>query len=274
MPFGLRNAPSVFQRFVQDIFSDELGRFVQIYLDDIIICSKKKDHHIKQVSHVLKKLIENNLFAKLEKCDLHVERTQFLGFTITPKGLTMNEDKLKSIMEWPIPKNIKELQSFLGLCNFYRRFIKDFASIIEPLRHLLMKNNLFKWNKQADEAFNNLKNSFNENKVLIHPDHDKEFFVETDASDFAVGCILSQKCNEDNLLHPVAFYFRSMSPAETNYTIYDIELLGVITALKVWRHHLEGSKLPFQIIIDHKNLLYFKKPQHINQRQIRWVIFI
>jgi len=163
---GLRNAPSVFQRFIQDIFSDELGIFIQIYLDD-----KKKNYHIKEVNHVLRKLIENYLFAKLEKCDLHVEKTHFLGSTITPKGITMNKDKSMSIMEWLIPKNIKEFQRFLGLCSFNRRFIKDFASIMEPLRHLLMKNKLFKCSKQADEAFNNLKNSFN--KVLIHPDMTK-----------------------------------------------------------------------------------------------------
>jgi len=274
MPFGLRNAPSVFQRFVQDIFSNVIGEYVQIYLDDIIIYSKNEEEHVKQVSYVLQKLIKNRLFAKLEKCDLHVRKTKFLGFIVSAKGLTMDEDKLKSIMEWPIPNNVKELQSFLGLCNFYRRFIKNFAEIMEPLRRLLRKETIFNWDTKADEAFNKLKESFSTNNLLIHPDHNKEFVVETDASDFAIGCVLSQRSDEDNLLHPVAFYSRSMSPAESNYTIYDKELLGIITALEVWRHHLEGSKLPFQILTDHKNLLYFRKPQHLNQRQIRWGLFL
>ena len=274
MPFGLRNAPSVFQHFVQDIFSDVIGRFVQIYLDDIIIYSKSSKEHTSHVSLILSRLIENGLYAKLEKCDFHVQETNFLGFRISSKGLIMNEDKLKSILEWPVPKNLKELQSFLGLCNFYRRFIKDFAQIMEPLRKLLKKDNQYIWNEKADEAFTRLKESFKSNKLLIHPDPDKEFIVETDASDFAVGCILSQKSEEDNQLHPVAFYSRSMTLTESNYTIYDKELLAVITALEVWRHHLEGSKLPVQIITDHKNLLYFKKPHHLNQRQIRWGLFL
>ena len=274
MPFGLRNAPSVFQRFVQDIFSDVLGEFIQIYLDDIIIYTKNPNDHIKHVSYVLNKLLENGLFAKIEKCDFHVKKTNFLGFTISPKGLTMDKNKLQSIFEWPTPRNLKELQSFLGLCNFYRRFIKDFALIMEPLRPLLKKNCKFIWDNKADNAFQKLKESFDNNKFLIHPNQDKEFIVETDASDFAVGCILSQRSDEDNLLHPVAFYSRSLTSTEANYTIYDKELLGVITALEVWRHHLEGSKLPFQILTDHKNLLYFKKPQHLDQRQIRWGLFL
>ena len=143
MPFGLRNAPSVFQRFVHDIFSEKIGKYVQIYLDNIIIQSKDSNIHTSHVNHILKKLIQNGLFAKLEKCDFHVDKTKFLGFNISTKGLTMDEYKLKSIMVWPTPKNLKELQSFLGLCNFYRRFIQDFAQIMEALRKLLKRDTKF-----------------------------------------------------------------------------------------------------------------------------------
>jgi len=274
MPFGLRNAPSVFQRFIQDTLSEITGSFVQAYLDDIIIFSPDFDTHIKHVRHVLTLLIKNGLFVKLEKCEFHVFETTFLGFTVSIHGLTMDKDKLKSILEWPIPKNIKELQSFLGLGNYYRKFIKNFAEIIEPLRKLLKKNADYLWNEEANNAFNKLKNAFLNNEVLIFPDPEKEFVVETDASDFAVGCILSQVSPKDNLLHPVAFYSRSMNKAEVNYTIYDKELLAIITAFDVWRHHLEGAKYPVQILTDHRNLLYMKKPQHLNQRQIRWSLFL
>ena len=132
MPFGLRNAPSVFQRFIQDTLSEITGSFVQAYLDDIIIFSPDFDTHIKHVCHVLTLLIKNGLFVKLEKCEFHVFETTFLGFTVSIHGLTMDKDKLKSILELPIPKNIKELQSFLGLRNYYGKFIKNFAEIIEP----------------------------------------------------------------------------------------------------------------------------------------------
>jgi len=274
MPFGLRNAPSVFQRFVQDIFSDIIGSFVQVYLDDIIIYSNNEKEHIKHVRIVLQLLINNGLYAKLEKCDFHVTKTTFLGFTVSVDGLTMDKDKVKSVLDWPIPKNQKELQSFLGLCNFYRKFINNFAKNMEPLRRLLRKNTTFNWDESANEAFNKLKESFKADEVLIFPNPEKEFIVETDASDFAVGCILSQVSDTDNLLHPVAFHSRSLNKAEVNYTIYDKELLAIITAFETWRHHLEGAKFPVQVITDHKNLLYFKKPQHLNQRQIRWSLFL
>jgi len=127
MPFGLRNAPSVFQRFIQDVLGDVIGSFVQVYLDDIIIYSKDEETHVKHVRNVLTLLIENGHYVKKEKCDFHVTQTTFLGFTISTNGLTMDKDKVKSVVEWPTPKNLNELQSFLGLCNFYRRFIKNFA---------------------------------------------------------------------------------------------------------------------------------------------------
>jgi len=133
---------------------------------------------------------------------------------------------------------------------------------MEPLRVLLKKNNNFIWNENVEEVFLKLKKSISHNNLLIHLDHNKEFIVETDASDFALGCVLSQKLNEDNLLHPVAFYSRSMTSTEINYAIYDKELLGVITALEVWKHHLEGSILPFQIITNHKKF-YISKNRNI-----------
>ena len=274
MPFGLRNAPSVFQRFIQDIFSDAIGNFVYIYLDDIIIFSKELKSHISNVRYVLSNLIKNGLFVKLTKCDFHVKKTVFLGFVISSEGLAMDKDKIKSILEWPIPKNIKDLQGFLGLCNFYRKFIKNFAEIMEPLRKLLKKDIEFVWSPDANNAFTKLKEAFTGDNILIFPDYEKEFVVETDASDFAVGCVLSQLSDKDNVLHPIAFHSRSLTPTELNYTIYDKELLAIITAFTVWRHHLEGAKFPIQVITDHRNLLYFKKPQHLNQRQIRWSLFL
>jgi len=274
MPFGLRNAPSVFQRFIQDVLSDVIGKNVQVYLDDIIIYSTNLQDHISHVSNVLNLLIKNGLFVKLEKCDFHVTKTIFLGFTVSIDGLIMDENKVKSILDWPIPRNLKELQSFLGLCNFYRKFIKNFSDKTEPLRKLLKKDAKFVWDAETDNAFKKLKYSFTLGEVLIYPDPDKEFIVETDASDFAIGCVLSQLGSNDNLLHPVAFHSRSLNKAEVNYTIYDKELLAIITAFDVWRHHLEGAKFPVQVITDHKNLLYFKKPQHLNQRQIRWGLFL
>jgi len=133
----------------------------------------------------------------------------------------MDQDKVKSILDWPSPKNLKELQSFLGICNYHRKFIKNFAGKMEPLRKLIKKNNGFIWDNTTENAFNELKNSFVTDEILIFPDPEREFTVETDASDFAVGCVLSQISNSDGLLHLVAFYSRSLNGTESNYTIYD-----------------------------------------------------
>jgi len=263
--FGLRNAPSVFQRFIQDVLSDCIGSYIQFYLDDIIIYSTSLNIHINHARTVLKLLIENGLFVKLEKCDFHVKETHFLGFVVSTEGLTMDKNKLKSILDWSAPKNLKELQSFLGFCNFYRKFIKNFSTIIEPLRTLLKKNTEFMWDIREDNAFNELKNAFTDNEALIYPDPEKEF---------TVGCILSQVYHKNSQLHLIAFYSRSLTSAETNYTIYDKELLAMVTAFDVWRHNLGGAKFPIQVVTDHKNLLYFKKPQSLNQRQICWSLFL
>jgi len=143
---------------------------------------------------------------------------------------------------------------------------------MEPLRKLLKKNNSFIWDNTTENTFNELKNSFVTDEILIFPI--QNVTVETDASDFAVGCVLSQISNSDGLLHPVAFYSRSLNGAESNYTIYNKELLAIVVAFDTWRHHLEGAKYPVQVITDHKNLLYMKKPQSLNQRQIRWSLFL
>jgi len=231
MPFGLRNAPSVFQRFVQDIFSDSIGVFTQIYLDDIIIYSKSLNEHINHVRFVLSTLIKNGLFCKIEKCEFHVRETTFLGFTVSCDGLSMDKNKINAVLEWPTPRNIKELQSFIGLCNFYRRFIKNFAGIMDPLRKL-KKDSKFIWDTECEKAFQNLKKTFTIDNILIYPDPEKEFTVESDASDFALGCILSQISYSDNTLHPIAFHSRAFTSAEANYSIYDKELLAVITAFE------------------------------------------
>jgi len=137
MPFGLRNAPSVFQRFIQDVLGNVIGDFVQVYLEDIIIYSNNIYDHTKHVRTVLKLLIKNDLYPKLEKCEFHVFETTFQGFTVSVNGLAMDKNKVKLVQEWPMPKNQKELQSFLGLCYFYRKFIKNFSKTMEPLRTLL-----------------------------------------------------------------------------------------------------------------------------------------
>jgi len=227
MPFGLKNAPAVFQHFINDVLEDILGKFVYSYIDDIIIFSPNYKIHIKHVSEVLSRLRKAGLFAKLEKCEFFATFIDFLGHRISSEGISMDPNKVDSILNWPTPCCVKDVQSFIGLANYYRRFIPGFAKIAHPLHKLLRKNINFTWTNDAQSAFDCLKSKFVSAPILIHPSRDLPFIVETDSSNFAIGAILSQVSPKDNMVHPVAFFSRSLNGAEKNYPIYDKELLAI-----------------------------------------------
>jgi len=251
MPFGLKNAPATFQHFINDVLSDYLDDFVISYIDDILIYSKSlKEHHI-HVKKVLKKLLENNLYVKLEKCEFDVSETAFLGYILSKDGLKVDPNKIKAILDWPVPTTVKEVQSFIGLCNYYRIFIKNFAKIARPLHKLTRKNVSFNWGPDQQKPFDKLKELFTSAPFLRNPDCNKPFVIETDASNFAVGAILSQEF--DGQLHPIAYISSSLTKSEKNYPIYDKELLAIKVALEEWRHYLEGARHPFTIYTDLAN---------------------
>lgn len=274
MPFGLKNAPAVFQHFINDILEDVLGKFAFCYIDDIIIFSPDLDTHFVHLSEVLNRLRKAHLFAKLEKCEFCVPFLDFLGHRISSDGILMDPKKVSSILEWPIPANVKQLQSFLGLANYYRRFIPGFAAITHPLNSLLKKHIKFSWTSKTQDAFEEIKYKFSSAPVLAYPNRDLPFLVETDSSNFAIGAILSQNSLKDNKIHPVAFFSRSLTSAEKNYPIYDKELLAIVESLEHWRHLLKGTSIPFTIFSDHRNLLYQKKPEKMSQRLVRWALFL
>jgi len=274
MPFGLKNAPAVFQHFINDVLEDIIGVFVFCYIDDIIIFSPDLDSHYKHLSEVLKRLRNAGLFAKLEKCEFCVPYLDFLGHRISSEGIFMDPKKVSSILEWPIPMNVKQLQSFLGLANYYRRFIPGFAAITHPLHSLLKKQAKFIWSPETQKAFDEIKLKFATAPVLAYPNRDIPFIVETDSSNFAIGAILSQTSSNDNKIHPVAFFSRSLTASEKNYPIYDKELLAIVESLEHWRHLLKGTSKPFTIFSDHQNLLYQKKPEKMSQRLVRWALFL
>jgi len=172
------------------------------------------------------------------------------------------------VLKWPVSRNIKEVQKFLGLANYYRRFIKDFAKLAAPLHVLVRKEQKWKWEKKQERAFEKLKAVFTTEPVLAIPNIDREMRVETDASNYATRGVLSTKC-KDGKWRPVAFISKLLNTTEQNYKIHDKEMLAVIRCLEVWRHYLEGAKLEFEIWIDHKNLQYFMTSQKLNQRQAR-----
>ena len=273
MPFGLCNAPATFQRFLNDVMRDLLDRGVLVYLDDILIYAETVEEHDRLVREVLTRLRTNALFASLNKCAFGVTRVEYLGHILTDKGVEMDPEKISSIVNWPRPKALKELQKFLGLANYYRRFIALFSKLARPLHDLQKKSASWRWSKKEQAAFAALKRAFASEVVLKHADPNRAFVVETDASDYAVGCVLSQR-DDAGHLRPLAFHSRSLNPAEANYPILDKELLAVITAFKVWRHHLEGAKERVQVLTDHRNLEHLGSLSVTTGRHARWSLFL
>ena len=271
--FGLTNAPPVFQRFINFIFSDILNIYVVVYLDDILIFSKNLEDHRLHVAEVLKRLSDHNLVLKPSKCLFHQESVTFLGFRLSADGVSPESDKVQAIENFPVPKTVKDIRSFIGLVNYYRQFIKDFSKLSRPLTALTKKNVKFDWSPTCQSAFDALKKSLCVDVVLPYPDPEKPFFLETDASDFAVGAVLSQEVSP-KVIRPVAFYSRTLSDSELNYTVYDKELLGVIEAFKHWRHYLVGSSFPVKVRSDHKNLLFFRTSRILKPRHARWSEFL
>ncbi|SGY29992.1 BQ5605_C002g01105 [Microbotryum silenes-dioicae] len=268
MPFGLTNAPAAFQHLMNSIFRDLLDVSVLVYLDDILIFSGDECQHTRHVQEVLQRLINNKLYCNPKKCEFNRTSTEYLGFIISPSGVSMSQDKVKAITSWPTPTSLKELQQFLGFCNFYRRFIEGYSRVIAPLTRLLKKNTPFLLDSAALSSLDRLKQIFTSGAILCHFNPLLPSIIETDASDFAISGILSQVT--DGHLRPVAFMSRKMLPAEQNYEIHDKELLAIVECIKIWRHYLEGSQHPFKIYTDHAALQYFQTKRVLTRRQARW----
>ncbi len=274
MPFGLVNSPSVFQAFINDVFRDMLGRWAIVYMDDILIYSDTFDSHVQHVRAVLRRLIDHQLYAKMEKYEFHQTLTSFLGYIISADGVAMDEKKINSVLNWPTPKTTKDLQRFLGFANFYRRFIRYFSTIAAPLTSLLRGGKRYLvWSTAASEAFQQLKERFTSAPILHHPDPELQFSVEVDASNTGIGAILSQRQGNFAKLYSCAYYSRKLNAAERNYDVGDRELLAMKAAFEEWRHWLEGAKLTFIVLTDHRNLEYIRSAKRLNPCQARWSLF-
>ncbi|KAH0611537.1 uncharacterized protein H6S33_010802 [Morchella sextelata] len=273
MPFGLANAPATFQHWINDILRPYLDQFVTAYLDDILIYSETLAEHKEHIRKVLKVLDESHVHLKPEKCEFIVQETKYLGLILTPDGNRMDPKKVVDVLEWSTPRNLHDIQVFLGFANFYRRFILGYLKIVAPLTALTKKNVKFEWTDEREEAFQTLKRMFTTAPILMHFDPDRKIVVETDASDYVSAGILSQ-CDDEGILHPVAFFSKKHSPAECNYEIYDKELLAIVRCFEEWRHYLEGAQFPIEVLSDHRNLEYFMSTKLLNRRQARWSEFL
>ena len=275
MFFGLTNSPATFQTMMNDIFQDLIMEgVVCVYLDDILIYTKDLTEHRRITRIVLDRLRKHKLFLKHEKCEFERTQIEYLGLIISEGRAEMDPVKVAGVAEWPIPRNKKEVQSFLGFANFYRRFIADFSHHARPMFDLTGKDVRWSWGTDQQVAFDRLKTAITSRPVLMFADDDRPFRVEADSSDFATGAVLSQQSPEDEKWHPVAFYSKSLNAVERNYEIHDKEMLAIIRALEEWRHYLEGARHKFEVHTDHKNLEYFRTAKKLNRRQARWSLYL
>jgi len=238
------------------VFSDMLDLRLIAYMDDILIYAKNEVEHDKLVQEVLQRLWNNRLAVSLEKCIWKTEEVEFLEYVIGREGIRMAKDKVEALLSWKAPASLTEVESFLGFANFYRRFIKDYSKIARPLTELRKKGEGWNWTTEANGAFQELKNRFTTAPILAHFDTQKRVIIETNASDFAIGAVLSQR-DEDGRLQPVVFHSQKFQPAEINYEIHDKELLAIVDAFKHWRRYCEGATHQVQVFSDHQNLEYF-----------------
>jgi hypothetical protein len=262
MPFGLTNAPAAFMNLMNSVFRKYLDRFVQVFLDDILIYSRNEKEHLEHLRLVLQCLREHKLYGKLTKCSFFEKEIQYLGHTISGKGIAVDYSKIETIMTWPTPRNVKEVRSFMGLAGYYRRFVERFSQISNPITHLQRKGVKFEWTSECEKAFNELKHRLTTAPILKVPDMDKDFLVCTDASEEGLGAVLMQ---DEGV---IAYASRKLKNHEINYATHDLELAAVVMALKLWRHYLMGRQ--FELRTDHKSLEYIFTQKDLNARQRRW----
>ena len=264
MFFGMCNSPATFQSMMDSIFVEEIEEGVTIvYMDDILIYATTLELLEKYTKRVLQKLRDHDLFLKANKCEFNKTKMEYLGLVVEEGKISTDPVKVKGFADWPIPTCVKDVQSFLGFGNFYRKFIPGFLTLAAPLNALLKKEAPFHWTKEAQRSSNSFKQRLTSSLVLMMLDQTRPFQIECDASKYASGAVLTQQDNNGDR-HPMAFLSKTFSETERNYEIYDRELLAIIRALEEWRHYIQGSGHMTIIYSDHQNLTYFRAAQKLN----------
>lgn len=274
LPFGLKNAPSIFQRALDDILREHIGKICYVYIDDIIVFSEDVERHFQNLETIFETLQQSNLRVQLDKCEFLKPEVEFLGFIVSSDGIKANPAKVEAITKFPYPRTLRDLRSFLGLSGFYRRFIKDYAKLAKSLTALLRgedghtsktasSKKVVHLTDAAMEAFSKIKNSLvSDDVILSFPDFNKDFHLTTDASDYAIGAVLSQ----DN--KPITFISRTLNKAEEHYAANEKEMLAIVWALNSLRNYLYGpTKL--KIFTDHQPLTYALSSKNTNNKMKR-----
>lgn len=268
MPFGLKGAPATFQRAMNNALSGLQGMHCFIYMDDIVVHGYDLSDHNQKLVAVFKRLREFKLKLQPEKCHFLRKEIMYLGHLITENGVKPDPSKINSVKTYPRPRKVKDIRAFLGFVGYYRRFIPRFSEIAKPLTHLLKKDVPFKFDAICEEAFSELKNKLITAPILVYPDFEKEFFVTTDASNVALGAVLSQKYEDGD--HAIAYASRVLNDAETRYSTIEKELLAIVYAVEQFRPYVYGRQ--FTIVTDHKPLTWIMNLKNYTSRLMRWRI--
>ena len=259
---------------MDSIFIEEIEEGVTIvYMDDILIYAMTPELLEKYTKRVLQKLRDHDLFLKAKKCEFNKTKMEYLGLVVEEEKISTDPIKVKGFADWPVPTCVKDVRSFLGFGNFYRKFIPGFSTLAAPLHALLKKDTVFQWTGETQQSFDSLKQKLTSSPVLMMPDQTRPFQIECDASKYASGAVLTQQDNNGDR-HSMEFLSKTFSETEQNYKIYDRELLAIIRALEEWRHYIQGSGHTTIIYSDHQNLTYFQSAQKLNRRQARWSLYL
>jgi hypothetical protein len=266
MSFGLTNAPAYFMYLMNKLFMEYLDKFVVVFIDDILIFSRIEEEHDKHIHMVLQKLRENQLYAKLNKCEFWLNGVPFLSHIISKGGIFVDPSKVNDVLSWNTPQNVLDIRSFLGLAGYYRRFIEGFSKISKPMTELLVKGKTFEWTPRREASFQEFKKKLTTTPVLTMPDMEKSFSIYCDASDQGLGCVLMQDG------HVVVYALRQLRKHKEKYPTLDLELAIMVYALKIWNHYIIGKRWEFYS--DHKSLKYIFTQPDLNLRQRRWLELI
>ena len=271
MPFGLKNAPAVFQRLMQRVLMglnpDKGPSFVSVYLDDVIVFSETLEDHLEHLRKVMKRFVKAGLKLKPSKCHFVCERVEYLGHIITPQRTKPNSDRVAAVQGYPVPASVKKVKKFIGLVSYYRKFIKGFAKIAEPLHLLTRKDVTFEWSSSCQDAFDTLKRALIEAPVLAYPNFSRNFRLETDACVKGLGAVLAQM-QKDGQAHPVAYASRALSDVEKRYAVTELETLAVVWALNHFHVYLYGNEVA--VYTDHSAVKAVLETPNPSAKHARW----
>lgn len=269
MPFGLCNAPQTLCRLMDRVIPSHLRSRVFVYLDDLLVLSDDFDSHLILLREVALCLCKANLTINISKSKFCMTEVRYLGFIVGNGQIKTDPEKIRAIIDFPVPSSVKQLRSFLGLSGWYRRFINNFASISFDLTELLKKGKTFCWNERAQASFERLKSMLTSTPVLVTPDFNKRFILLCDASLNGLGCVLAQE-NDEGIELPIAFMSVKLTKAQRNYSVTELECLAVVQGIKKFRAYIEGQE--FCVITDHASLQWLMRQRDLSGRLARWAL--